>query len=163
MKPRPYIMRQTTGGRVYWYFRRGKFRARLPDNPNSPEFDAAYWALRLGKRTHEKTTFSAVIDSYLASPRYARLADGTRKEYRRTLDTIREKNGDKDFTGLTRRHVIAARDKYAATWRKANAMVEMLSILSRHALRRQNLNLTGIVCNQRHRWQSCQGHIENRG
>jgi integrase len=134
VKPRPYIRKVLKAGRVYWYFRRGPVTERLPDNPNSPEFDAAYWALRTGRATTSKTSFNAIIESYLASPRFDRLAPGTKKEYRRTLDLIREKNGPKDFRRLTRRDVIAARDKYAETWRKANSLVEMLSMLSRHAM-----------------------------
>ena len=132
---RPYVTTRQKGGRIYYYFRRAGTYARLPDNPDSPEFDAAYWKYRSGKtKAPSRTTFDALITSYLATPAFLRLATSTRKEYRRTLDLIREKNGAKDFTALRRRDVIAARDTYAATWRKANAMVDMLSILAGHAI-----------------------------
>ena len=132
---RPYLQAKTSKGRTYWYFRRGSTYLRLPGEPDSPEFDTAYWAIRSGKSARvSKTTYDAIITSYYQSPRFTRLAAGTKAEYRRTLELIREKNGPKDFTALRRRDVIAARDKYAETWRKANAMVECLSILAKHAI-----------------------------
>lgn len=134
---KPYVVAVKSKGRTYHYFRRAGVYERLPDDPDSPEFDEAYWALRSGK-THTKravkTTFDALIQSYYQSPRFQRLAEGTKKEYRRTLELIREKNGPKDFTRLRTPDVIAARDAYASTWRKANAMVETISILARHAI-----------------------------
>lgn len=130
-----YIQKKVVKGRTFWYFRRGTDYIRLPDNPDSPEFDTAYWAIRSGKKARVvKTTYDALIQSYYQSPRYKRLAAGTKLEYRRTLELIREKNGTKNFVATKRKDVIAARDKYAETWRKANALVEMLSILARHAI-----------------------------
>lgn len=140
---RPYVTTRQKGGKTYYYFRRAGTYARLPDNPDSPEFDAAYWEYRSGKKkAPSRTTFDALIASYMASPAFQKLAQSTRAEYRRTLDLIREKNGSKDFTALRRRDVIAARDTYSATWRKANAMVDMLSILAGHAI-----NLEWITAN----------------
>ncbi len=132
---KPYLACIRHGGKDYWYFRRGDTRIRLPDDPDSPEFDRAYWNIRSGKANKEiATTFEAVIVSYYQTPRFMRLKAGTKAEYRRTLELIREKNGSKDFTKLRRRDVIAARDQYADQWRKANAMVEQISILARHAI-----------------------------
>lgn len=130
-----YLSKVTRNGRVYYYFRRGSTYVRLPDNPDSPEFDQEYWAIRSGrKRKPVKTSFNALIESYYQSPRFTRLRESTQAEYRRTLEAIREKNGTKDFARLRRRDVIAARDAHAGTWRKANAMVETISILARHAI-----------------------------
>jgi integrase len=135
MVKKQYVVGVARKGRVYWYFRRGKTYIRLPDDPDSQEFDAAYWAIRSGAaQMFTKTTFHALITSYYQTPRYRSLKTSTKVEYRRTLELIREKNGNKDFTKLRRRDVIAARDAYAETWRKANAMVEQISILARHAI-----------------------------
>lgn len=131
---KPYIVQVTRKGRVYWYFRsRGKY-IRLPDDPDSREFDAAYWSIRSGKTSIVKTSFNTLITSYYQTPRFKNLKPRTRLEYRRTLELIREKNGKRDFTKLRRRDVIAARDAYSDTWRKANAMVEQISILASHAI-----------------------------
>lgn len=130
-----FVMKQVSRGRTYYYFRRAGTVTRLPDNPDSPEFDRAYWALRSDRQTRvSKTTFDALITSYYQSPKFRSLKPGTQREYRRTLELIREKNGKRDFTQLKRRDVIAARDAYSDTWRKANAMVEMISVLAKLAI-----------------------------
>lgn len=132
---RKYVVQKTVKGRTYFYFRRGEVYQRLPNDPDSQEFDQEYWAIRSGtKKKLARTTFDALIQSYYQTPEFRKKKLGTQKEYRRTLELIREKNGKADFTKLRRKGVIAARDKYADTWRKANSMVEMLSILSRHAI-----------------------------
>ena len=132
---KPFLAKIRRGDKDYWYFRRGATRIRLPDNPDSPAFDQAYWDIRSGRTSATtRTTFEALIVSYYQTPRFMNLKTGTKAEYRRTLELIREKNGSRDFTKLRRKDVIAARDQYAAQWRKANAMVEQLSILSRHAM-----------------------------
>lgn len=132
---RKYISVKTIKGRTYYYFRRGDTYQRLPENPDSPEFDEAYWKIRSGrKKRPTKTTFEALIQSYYQSPAYTSKKPNTKREYQRTLELIRAKNGNADFTKLRRRDVIAARDKYADTWRKGNAMVEMLSIIAKHAI-----------------------------
>lgn len=135
MVKKQYTVQVIRKGKAYWYFRRGKTYIRLPDDPDSQEFDAAYWAIRSGTaQMFTKTTFNALIVSYYQTPRFRALKASTKAEYRRTLELIREKNGKKDFTKLRRRDVIAARDAYADTWRKANAMVEQISILAKHAI-----------------------------
>lgn len=132
---RKYVTTKTVKGRSYYYFRRGEIYQRLPDNPDSPEFDDAYWAIRSGRaKKKTKTTFEALIVSFYQTPEFKDRKPNVQKEYRRTLELLRTNNGPKDFTKLRRRDVIAARDTYADTWRKANAMVEMISILARHAI-----------------------------
>lgn len=132
---KPNVTSVTQRGKTYYYFRRRGKYIRLPDDPDSREFDEAYWRIRSGKaRPAVKTTWQNLIESYLRSPAYLSKKPRTRQEYRRTIELIREKNGPKDFTRTKRRHVIQARDKYAETWRKANAMVETISILARHAI-----------------------------
>ncbi len=131
---KPYVAPVQRKGRTYWYFRKDGKYIRLPDDPDSREFDTKYWEIRSGKTALSKTTFETLIVSYYQTPKFKNLKASTQAEYRRTLELIREKNGRKDFTKLRRRDVIAARDAYADTWRKANAMVEMLSVLARHAI-----------------------------
>lgn len=132
---KPYLLRTRRRGKDYWYFRKGKKLVRLPDDPDSEEFDREYWAIRSGQhKATVKTSFEALITSYYQTPRFKGLKASTKAEYRRTLELLRDKNGTKDFTKLRRKDVMAARDKYADQWRKANAMVEQISILARHAI-----------------------------
>lgn len=130
-----YIQSYVSKGKVYYYFRRGEVREPIPHDPDTPEFSKAYWELRSGKvKRKVNTTFDALIDSYYQTPKFKNLAPGTQKEYRRGMELLRKNNGPRDFTKLRRKDVIAARDKYADTWRKANGMVENISILARHAI-----------------------------
>jgi integrase len=135
MVKRKYVIKRVSRGHTYYYYRRGGKQARLPDNPDSEEFDREYCRLRSGASLgSSKRSFEVLIQSYKNSPAYRSLAPSTQKEYNRTLEFLREKQGSKDFTLLRRRHVIEAQTKYADTWRKANAIVETISILAKHAI-----------------------------
>ena len=39
---KPFIVCIKRGDKSYWYFRRGKTLIRLPDDPDSPEFEKAF-------------------------------------------------------------------------------------------------------------------------
>jgi len=131
----PYLECKTVKGHRYNYFRRGKTRVRLPDNPDSEEFFVEYWAVRSGKRTRTiKTTWNALIIEYYKSPEFTKKAKGTRENYRRHCEAIREKNGNKDVTKFRRKDAIAVRDALADNWSKANERLSVLSILCRKAV-----------------------------
>lgn len=131
----PYIEKKVINGRTYIYFRRGKFRRRLPNDMDSKEFSQVYWAYRDGRgNASPKTTWNDLIISYYKSASFKDLSDGTKANYRRHCEAIREKNGSKDARNFRRKHAIAARDALAETWSKANERVAVLSILMRHAV-----------------------------
>lgn len=131
----PYLEFKTVKGREYIYFRKGKFRRRLPGNPDSEEFSIEYWATRNGQRRKPvKTTWNALIVSYYGSPSFKTLSKGSQANYRRHCEAIREKNGDKDMRTFRRKHALAARDALQETWSKANERVAVLSVLCRHAV-----------------------------
>jgi integrase len=131
----PYLEFKTIKGREYVYFRRGKMRSRLPDNPDSEEFFREYWTIRSGRKPHvAKTTWNALIIEFYKSPEFKSKAAGTRQNYRRHCEEIREKNGDKDMRNFRRKQAIAARDTLANTWSKANERLAVLSILCRKAV-----------------------------
>lgn len=123
-------------GKVYQYYRKNGEYTRLPHDPDSLEYDRAYWAIRSGRQSKRKvrTTYENLIRSYYKSSQYGRLADSTKAKYRSILEKIRIANGPKDFTKLSRRNVIEARDKHSETPRKATYYVQLLSILSNHAI-----------------------------
>lgn len=131
----PYLDIIERKGVTYIYFRRGKVRHRLPDNPDTEEFSRAYWEIRSGKKTSSiKTTWGALVVSYYKSPEFNKLSDGTKANYRRHCEVIREKNGIKDVRRFRRKHAIAARDALQETWSKANERIAVLSILCKHAV-----------------------------
>ncbi len=131
----PYLEFKTVKGREYIYFRKGKFRRRLPSNPDSEEFSREYWATRNGKRnTPAKTTWEKLVVSYYGSPAFKRLGKGTQANYRRHCEATRDKNGSKDVRLFRRKHALASRDALQDTWSKANERVAVLSILCKHAV-----------------------------
>lgn len=128
------------------YFRKGTVRKRLPDNIDSKEFFDAYWMCRSGKaKTESEQKWDALIVSYHQSPEYTRLAPGTRANYRRHCEEIREKNGTKDMRTFRRKHAIEARDKLSGIWSKANERVAVLSTLCRHAVDKEWIDRNPVI------------------
>jgi integrase len=126
----PYLEIKIVKGRKYAYFRRGNVRHRLPDNLDSEAFTKAYWEIRSGRRALTcATTWNNLIAAYYQSPEFQNKSAGTKANYRRHCEAIREKNGDKDVRSFKRRHAIAARDALSSTWSKANERLAVLSIL----------------------------------
>lgn len=131
----PYLEFKSVKGREYIYFRKGRFRRRMPVNPDSEEFMREYWAIRSGKRnTPAKTTWDVLIASYYASPSFNAKSKGTQANYRRHCEAIREKNGAKDVRQFRRKHALAVRDALQDSWSKANERIAVLSILCKHAV-----------------------------
>lgn len=131
----PYLEFHKRGAKTYIYFVKGKFRRRLPDDPNTEEFSVEYWATRNGNRNRPaKTTWRKLVASYYASPGFQRKAKGTKANYRRHCEAICEKNGDKDVRQFRRKHAIAVRDALQDQWSKANERIAVLSILCKHAV-----------------------------
>lgn len=135
----PFTTSKNVKGRTYQYFRKvsggRETFIRLPDDPDSEEYARAYWAIRSGKSgKRAKTTWDALIVAYYKSPAFRSKANGTRQNYRRHCEAIREKNGGKDVRSFRRAHAIQARDALSDTWSKANERVAVLSILLKHAV-----------------------------
>lgn len=138
---KPYVQEKMTGGRRALYYRMtwtegGKRRERfirLPDDEDSPEFDRAYWSIRSGKaeavQRPAKNTWAELVVAYRAYPKFTRLAAGTQMSYNRVLNEIVENNGQKSVASLTRAQVRAIHAKYAATPRKADWRVQIISVL----------------------------------
>ena len=131
----PYLEFKTVKGRDYIYFRKGKFRRRLPDKADSEEFAREYWSIRSGKRNAPtKTSWDALIASYYASPGFKAKSKGTQANCRRHCEAIREKNGSKNVRQFRRKHALIVRDALQENWSKANERIAVLSILCKHAV-----------------------------
>lgn len=138
---KPYVQMKKSGGREVPHYRitwtqdgkrREKF-IRLPEDMDSAEFDQAYWAIRSGSSPAlakpAKDTWRELVAAYRSHTKFTRLALGTRRSYDRVLNEIVEKNGDKAVRSLTRAQVRAIHVKYSETPRKADWMVQVLSLL----------------------------------
>ncbi|UOA32206.1 Tyrosine recombinase XerC [Sulfitobacter sp. DSM 110093] len=135
----PYLEFKNVKGRYYIYFRLDRggrvTRHRLPNDPDSEEFSKAYWEIRAGRRkTVHKTTWNNLVAEFYKTPGYISKAKGTRENYRRHCEAIREKNGDKNVVNFRRKDALAAQRAMQDTWSKANERIAVLSILCKLAV-----------------------------
>lgn len=122
-------------GRTYQYFRKDGLYVRLPDDPNSEEYDREYWRLMRGggARAH-RFTFGTLIASYKQSPKWERLAPRTKSDYSKILEYLHDTIGTKNPTKMRRSSVIQAQMANRHRARFANYIPHMLSILFEHAI-----------------------------
>ena len=79
--------RLADGSRVTYHYA-WKGGPRLPGQPGSPEFMAAWNAAIQTRRTPTGTTLRDLVARYRAAPEFTRLAPSTRREWDRWLDRI---------------------------------------------------------------------------
>ena len=119
-------------GNVRWYFRkRGMPKVRLPDNPDSEEFDEAYHAAKKGSMVRTSTaarpkakpgSFRKLTEDYYLSASYTTMEESSRRVRKQILDKLCDTPwkdtdlaiGDLPFKGLQKRHVREMRDLKAA-------------------------------------------------
>ena len=105
----------------YYYHRRtGK---RINGEPGTPEFVASY-AEAAQREPTDSGTFSSLITAFLGSPEYGKLAEKTRKDYRRYLDGLRDRFGTLPIEALSDRRIrqdfFEWRDQFASRPRTAD-------------------------------------------
>jgi integrase len=79
-------------------------------------------------------TWDKLIIRYYQSPEFQTKAAGTKANYRRHCEAIREKNGGKSVKTFRRKHALAVRDALQESWSKANERLAVLSILCKIAV-----------------------------
>ena len=98
----PYVERNHVKGHTYLSFRRGKGpRVRLPNDPTSTEFLAAYQAALLGQSEPVRDrivqvapgTIAALIASNMKSAEYIGLRDTSKVGYASRLEMLRTEHG----------------------------------------------------------------------
>ena len=128
--------RQADGTRkTYWYAWRGG--PRLEGEPGSHPFEAGYRkAIRDRNAGRHGQTLAGLIAAYRASPEFAARADSTLKEWARFLDLIQQADGPLAIgtlpvealdTPRVRQHLLAWRDQWRSTPRKADYAMQVLS------------------------------------
>ena len=92
-----------------------KIDCYLPGPYGSTEFRQAYEeaceGVRLAGRRAPAGTLAYLIESYLGSKGYLRLADSTRRDVRGRLDWIKTTIGDAKYSRIEPRHVVALMEK----------------------------------------------------
>ena len=120
------------GKRRYYHRATG---IRLPDDPTTPEFAAAYQRATFGFKTFPGT-MAALIEGYLKSADFAKLAPSTRATYRGHLEAVRAVGGDLPANSMKRSDIFLMRDGLSKTARQADIRVSVLSILFRFGVDR---------------------------
>lgn len=141
----PYVERNYVKGHTYLSFRRGKGpRIRLPNDPTSPEFLAAYQAALAGQpvapsrdplRRSAPGSIAALIASYKQSAEWMGLRETSKAAYTTRLETIREDHGHRTVAGLSRERIITGiLQPFADRPGAALDTLKKLRILIRHAI-----------------------------
>lgn len=129
----PYFrMRSTAGG-----LQRAR-EIRLDWQGDPQELDRLYWQARSGRHERQQAparhTWRECIIAWRSDQEVqTRLKPSTKKSYRLPMDEIMEKNGAKPMTSTTRKALRAAVAKLADTPRKAQRMVQTVSLLWNYA------------------------------
>ena len=86
-----------------YYYHRGTGK-RITGNPGTPEFVASY-AEAAQRGPTDVGTFSSLITGFADSPEFQKLAEKTRKDYRRYLDNLRDEFGSLPIDALSDRRI----------------------------------------------------------
>jgi integrase len=130
----PYVQCVRVKGRPYYYLQIGRGtacarkRVRLPDDPRQTEFWTAY-RQAMGQPESQRPTdsFETLIERFKAAPEWAQLSESTKRNWSLYLGRIQEMWGDLQVQGVQPKHVLALRDKFAATPAAANNLLRCLS------------------------------------
>jgi hypothetical protein len=142
------VHRVVARGREYFYYQSGRgtpgagARVALPTDPTAPEF---WEAVREAQGRHGPvsiTTVNALLDSYLASPQFEELSEGTRGQYRFRLKTVRSAWGPLPAADLRPHHVQQLMDTLGKTTKgKANNIRVALKAVSGWAIKRNLITI----------------------
>ena len=128
--------RLTTGVRWYVYAWRGGPCVYQCDGVKptiSKEIIADAAEARREARSAPESVLTRLISDYRGSPEFARLADSTQRDYRRSLDRIADKFGDVPLEVFNdwkmRGEIVKWRDEWQGQPRTADKLAGMFSIL----------------------------------
>ncbi len=109
-------------GQYKTYYYAWKGGPRLPGNPGSAEFMAAYHAAAEKRASQPKDTMKWLLTQYSLSPEFGDLAVRTRKDYARHLLRLEQDFGDLPILALEDRRIrgdfLAWRDRLAVSSRR---------------------------------------------
>ncbi len=130
------VQKTLANGRKVTYHYAWKGGPRLPGKPGDPEFVAAFNEAVATKAAPAQNVLQAVLTKYQASPKFAELAERTRKDYIRNISKIEAEFGDFPLSAMSepeaRTVFLGWRDELAKqSARQADyAMTTLAAILS---------------------------------
>jgi integrase len=133
-RPRPLRLHKETNrhGTVVWYVRVGQGpRIRIKAKYGTPEFEAAYQSAVNGERprTPGKAahgTLGWLFDLYRQTSAWTDLAQSTRYKREQIIMRVLETAGREPVSAITEAHVIAGRERRAASPSSAQAFLDTL-------------------------------------
>jgi hypothetical protein len=142
-----YVEKIPSHGKLFYYLRhKGKRIARLPDDPESPEFFEAYAAAmrRLVNDPKPKRaadgTVGWLIACYKATPAFQNLASLTQRSYDRELERLSSISAF-PAVDIRRRHIHAIRDRLQSTPRTRQLFGQVCSALFNYGIREHELEM----------------------
>jgi hypothetical protein len=132
-RPRPPYLRceRTRHGKIAWYVRRGDGpRIRITGDYGSDEFMAAYHAAICGealKTTKASAgTLAWLIERYKDSAAWSRLSPATQSQRRNIYKRVCETAGNEPYSAITKKVIVAGRDRRKATPFAANDFLKAM-------------------------------------
>ena len=132
-RPRPpYLHRETTRhGKTVWYVKVGGRRTRLRALYGSPEFMAQYQAAIAGaefaaKPKTDSASLAWLIARYRDSSAWSALSMATRRQRENIFKHVIAHDGDQPFAAVTKKALIAARERRKDTPAQANNLVKAM-------------------------------------
>lgn len=136
-----YVYNERNGsGTNRLYFRRGKGkRIRIEAEHGTDAFEEEYLALRAASNAPKKATagvnsLSWLIRQYRLSSAYMSLSAATRRQRDNIFKHVEESAGTKPYRGITRKVIIASRERRAGTPAQARNFLDAMRGLFRWAL-----------------------------
>ena len=147
LKLPPNVERTRAKGRDYFYLRvKGERIAKLPGNPDMPEFFEAYAAAMRRIHSdpkpirHADGTVGWLIEAYKSAPRYQKLTAATQVSYAKALDRL-SVIGTFPAVDVRRRHINVIRDTLADTPRTRQLFGQVCSALFNYGIREHDLEM----------------------
>jgi integrase len=130
-----YLNRIRAKGREYWYYRRDGRNIPIGSAPGQAGFRERYDALHAqfergpGEGKLPGSLGALIILYKTTSPEYKKAAASTKRAYDAYLQYLDEKHGKLMVTSMPRSFVFGLRNKFQATPRKANYIVQVLRLV----------------------------------
>jgi integrase len=142
-------VRRLADGTVKTYYYAWRGGPRLPDDPESPEFLAAYHAAVTAPKIGAVGTIQHIMDLYERSPDFANLSASTKKDYRRHFKAIEIDYGTFPTSAFrdrrTRGEFLAWRDRLSiASPRTADYRLAVLARIFSWARDRGHIDINPI-------------------
>ena len=124
-----YYVRKTIAGKLVNL-------GRITAPEGTAEFDRQYWEIRTGKAVEAKRSWSALIDAYRETDKWAGHSHRYRKDLEPVFEYLAEKMGGRDVSRLTQTDIYKAMEANRHRVRFANYIPTAISMLSKLAIRK---------------------------